>query len=148
MADPVRQRVLNEMKATFEAMPAGRTQFGAVLLEDWADRRRAQANTLSIIEGIETYVETMGAKALDRTLEIELRLSLHVPRDQAPTDVFRTALADVEEAAMADVTWGGHAMQTRLLSNLRTVDDSNDRLIEVSVSVEVKYRTRRRDPRA
>lgn len=145
MANTIRDRLLRAIKARFEAGQGG-TTFSYVEFEDWTGRRLRGQNALQIVEGLETYAETMGAKALDRTIEVELRTSLLIPRDQAPTEVTRRVLGDIEKIVMEDVTWGGLAMTTRLQSNLQTLDDSSDRIVELSVAISVQYRTRRLDP--
>lgn len=146
MADTIRARLVETIRAHFEGTLPGQTQFEQVFTEDWDGRRATGANIMYLSEDVETYRETMGAHALDRILPIEARISALVPRASGPSAVYYRVLADVERELMHNTDWGGLAMQTRLLSNLRTGDNTADRRIEISISFEVMYRTSRLDP--
>lgn len=146
MADSVRERIVQQMVVVFTAMDGVDTKFARVFEEDWVDRRNEAKNVLSISEGLESYVENQSSDKLDRNLEVELRASINVARAVSPSSAIRAVLADLEHVAMANVTWGGNAIGTVLVSNLRTVEDTADRQVGLSVALRVLYRTRRTDP--
>lgn len=140
----IRDKIIADMKSRLENMPADRTQFGRVFEEDWADFNLTSENVLTISEGIENYFENATVR-LDRNLEIEWRVSVYVPRGEKPSAKVREVLRDLEYVATTHQRWSGWAMRTTPTANLRTVDDPNDRRVEVSFTMTVTYRTARTD---
>lgn len=146
MADQTtRDKIIADIVARLKDMPADRTQFSRVFEEDWTDFVNQGENVITIVEGIETYIENQTVK-LDRNLEVELRASVYVPMDKAPSAKVREVLGDLENTVMTHQRWGGLAMRTTPVSNLRTVEDRNDRRVEISFVMVVTYRTARTDP--
>lgn len=148
VANPNRTTVLLAMKSVFEtAVGASGTRFGKVIFEPYeGDKFRGQ-NVLSILEGPETYIDFVSPNKRDRELQIEFDVHAYVPMG---TDLFvgaNNVLADLEQIVEANERWDGEAIYTSFNSNLKEVEDRQDRTVRVVLFCTVRYRTRRNDPR-
>lgn len=152
MPDSVRELVLAEMQRVFADTVAGDTGGGTVwktvLDTDIAGFKTKGQNVMGIIEGNETYIDVVSPDKRDRSLEVDLQTRVYVPKNTAIRAGANSVLADLEEIIEVNRLWGGLAYATTMLANSILREDQGDRVVEISMFINVRYRTKRTDPRA
>jgi len=147
----VRELLLREMQRVFLeadlATSGGGTRWARVLDSPMTGRELRGQNVMSILEGSETYIDVVSPDKRDRSLEVDLISRVVVPKGLSLREGANEVLADIEEIVEANVFWGGYAYATTLLANSVEREDTGDRVVEVSVFLSVRYRTRRTNPR-
>lgn len=144
-----RERLLKEFARVFETTQgSGGTAWNRVLDTPWRGLENKGQNILSIIEGTESYIKVVSPNALDRSLEVDLHTLCYVPLGTTMRSGANNVLADIEEIVQANFTWAGLAYSTEMTANSIERDDQGDRKVEVTVFLNVKYRTRLDDPRS
>lgn len=148
----VREQLLSRIMTVFQNATASTTQggttWGRVLDSPYEGRELKGKNVISIIEGNETYIDVVSPDKRDRALEIDLQTMCYVPMGTTLRAGANNVLADIEELVEANNLWNGLAYATFFLANSVTREDTNDRTVEISVFLSVRYRTKRTDPRA
>lgn len=148
MPDPIQLQVIQKMKEVFEAAAPGTVALtGLSCLLGPATSRGGKSVVLSILTPSGTYDERLASSKVDRNMQTEFRCLAYAPRGVEPLERAAQVLADVEEIVVENETWGGLAIQTRLGAYEIIVEDTADRLVDVTLFATVTYRTRRDDPR-
>lgn len=148
MPDPNRELVLKEIEAVFAAVTGpGGTKFGKVMDVPYDRDEHKGQNLLSVLEGIESYLEVVSPDKLDRSLEVELACRAYVPMGTSMRAGANNVLADIEHTVAANEKWGGHAYATFMQSNSVERDSGPNRAVEISLFLMIRYRTKRSDPR-
>lgn len=144
-----RRALLNEIQRVFSTTTgAGGTSWGKVLKTNIAGLEFKGKNVLGILEGPETYFDVVSPDKRDRELDIELQSRCYVTMGTDLNDAAHEILADMEDIVEANERWADNAMRTRLQSNIIDIEASGDRVVEISLFIQVRYRTKRSDPRS
>lgn len=146
-----REDLLSHMQTVFQNTVSGDsgggTTFGRVLNSPPDGRELKGQTVLSIIEGNESYLEVVSPDKRDRALDVDLTVRAYIPRDTSLRAGANNVLADLEEIVEANSLWGGRAYATLFLANTIDREDTGDRVVEITLFISVRYRTRRSDPR-
>lgn len=151
MADSRRELVLTAIMEAFSTATAsdtdGGSTWGRVLDSSYEGREFKGQNVMSVIEGSETYLDVVSPDKRDRALEIDLQTRVHISSGTSLRAGANSVLADIEQLVEANALWGGLAYATFFLANSVDRADTNDRSVEISVFLSVRYRTKRSNPR-
>jgi len=153
MADSVREQVLAAIQQVFATATAsdsdGGTTWGRVLDSAPDGREKKGQNVMSVIEGNETYIDVISPDKRDRSLDIDLQTKAYIPMGTGLRTGANAVLADIEQIieTNADLHWGGLAYATFLQANSVDREDTGDRVVDISVFINVRYRTKRTNPR-
>lgn len=152
MTEPVREQLLRYMQTVFEGVTAASsthgTIWGRVLDSPYEGREFKGQNVMSILEGTESYVDVTSPDKRDRQLDVDIQTRCYVPTGTALRTGANRVLADLEEIIEANNLWNGLAYATFFLANDVVREDSGDRVVEISLFLNVRYRTKRSDPNA
>lgn len=147
MTESVREQLLSTMEAVFQAVvPADSengTTWGRVLDSSYEGREFKGKNVMSIIEGDETYIDVVSPDKRDRSLDVDIQTRVYVPLGVRLRTGANRVLGDLEQIIEANRMWGGFAYATTFLANSVTREDTGDRTVEISLFINVRYRTKR-----
>ena len=147
-----RELLLAEVQRVFSEAVAGDTRggttWGRVLDSPYEGREFKGQNIMSLIEGTETYIEVLSPDKRDRALELDIQTRVYVPKGTSLRAGANTVLSDLEEIVEANNLWGGLAYATVFGANSVQREDTGDRVVEVSLFITLRYRTKRTDPRS
>lgn len=152
MADSKRELLLQEIMSVFSsATPSssgGGTTWGKVMDSPWQGNDHKAQNLMSILEGNESYIDVVSPDKRDRALDIDINTRVYVGMGTSLRAGANNALADIEEILEANNLWNGLAYGTFFLANSIERSDTNDRNVEISIFLSIRYRTKRTDPRS
>lgn len=152
MPEPIREQLLLQMQTVFQGVgpsdSVNGTVWGRVLDSPYQGREFKGQNIMSVIEGTETYIDVVSPDKRDRSLDIDLQTRCYVPTGTGLRTGANRVLSDLEQIIEANTLWGGLAYSTTMLANDVDRDDTGDRTVEISLFLNVRYRTKRTDPTA
>jgi len=152
MPESIREQVLSTMQATFLAVTPSDTAHGTVwkrvLDSPYEGRDHKAQNVMSVIEGTETYIDVVSPDKRDRSLDIDIQTLCYIPLGVSLRTGANRVLSDLEQVIEANNLWNQLAYSTTLLANEVNREDTGDRTVELSLFINVRYRTKRTDPTA
>lgn len=152
MAEPVREQVLARMAQVLAnvtpADSANGTTWGLVIDSPYEGREFKGQNVMSIIEGDETYIDVVSPDKRDRQLDIDIRTRCYIPLGTSLRTGANRVLADLEQIVEINNLWDNLAYATNFLANSVDREDTGDRVVEISLFINVRYRTKRTDATA
>ena len=149
----VRGRVLNAVVAKFQAMdadlpandPYGIT-WSTVALGPLADFDQRKRYSLGVVPGAERETFSMPYIMVFLTVNVEFRITANRD-DDAPGILAEQALTVVKRGITEDRTWGGIAIDTKIVGSEIDMTTYADRSIVGVCQAEVQFRYSHLDPR-
>lgn len=155
----LRERIMQALKAVFEAQvqgaPSGLTNQGLVAEFDFrwhkvtryplGDAEAQALNAVSLIEGDETKTHQMGATRAFLPVEVNFRVYLE-PEDE-PATCLNNALLNIQRLVRLDPQLGGLCEDVREEANSHTIQSFEDRQVEGTVFLSIRYKHAENDPR-
>lgn len=150
----VRENILGNLKTTIEGIAPGGTPAAGYTTPikqvfRWGmDGALLQDSPVVVLGDVnETYTQN-SLQLLHRTMTVVLEGWHRVEFDADDTvgGVVTAFIADLEKALMVDVSRGGYASDTILKSNEAFVEAAGSPYLLVSVTAEIKYRSKLTDP--
>lgn len=147
MTPTVRRKLLEAIRATFQAVDEATwgLKFSMVAIGPLAAPDYRRRFSIGIVPQQETYGDLFPLIARSLQLAIEFRVTVNKD-DEDPGLVAEFLLGQVESICLQDITWGGHAINTKLRGNEINMDTFADRAIDGVVFLTVDYRHSRKDP--
>lgn len=147
MTNSVRRELLEGIRATFQAVDEATwgLKFSIVAMGPLADPDFRRRFSIGIVPQQETYGDLYPHITRELQLAIEFRVTVNRD-DEDPGLLAETLLYKVEAICLADITWGGRCIDTKLVGNEINMATFADRTIDGVVFIKVKYRHARHDP--
>lgn len=145
---PVRHSIVAAMLTAVRAITAGATyNYSVAAAFPWRTPAPEGLTYPAVcVLDLDEKVERATSPLHHRTLRVTFQAIHAAGLTQAPDEVARRLLADLEVCVQANRTWGGLAVTTNEVANRIFLDTPAEPFVVVELEVEVTYRTRLTDP--
>jgi hypothetical protein len=147
MTSSVRRKLIEAMRSTFQAVDEAThgLKFSIVAVGPLADPDYRRRYSIGLVPQQEIYGDLY--PHITRELQVAIEFRVTVNRDdEDPGLMAEHMLGVIETICLADITWGGRAIDTKLMGNEVNMATFADRTVDGVLFVRVKFRHARHDP--